>query len=78
VCPPDKRDLEAFVYQFDFPRTLKGLEPWATSHKSSGDVLIPRWSRPGMINAVVVGQTNPYYRVANLSYVRSISIDKWA
>ena len=67
------------MYQFDFPRTLKGLEPWATSYKSSGDVLIPRWSRPGMINAVVVGgQTNPYYQASNLSYVRSISIDKWA
>jgi hypothetical protein len=42
------------------------------------DDLIPRWPRPGMINAVVVGgETNPYYQVANMSYVRSVSIDKW-
>jgi hypothetical protein len=42
------------------------------------DDLIPRWPRPAMINVVVVGgQTNPYYQVANLSYLRSVSIDKW-
>jgi hypothetical protein len=32
-----------------------------------------------MINVVVVGgQTNPYYQVANMSYSKSVSIDKWA
>jgi len=25
----------------------------------------------------VGGQTNPYYQVANMSYLRSVSIDKW-
>jgi hypothetical protein len=25
----------------------------------------------------VGGQTNPYYQVANMSYARSVSIDKW-
>jgi hypothetical protein len=40
--------------------------------------LIPHWPRPDMINVVVVGgQTNPYYQVANMSYLRSVSIDKW-
>jgi len=43
------------------------------------DDLIPRWPNKEMINAVVVGgQTNPYYQVGNLSYARSVSIDKWA
>jgi hypothetical protein len=43
------------------------------------DDLIPHWPRPDMINIVVVGgQTNPYYQVANMSYLRSVSIDKWA
>lgn len=42
------------------------------------DDLIPRSPRPAMLNVVVVGgQTNPYYQVANLSYLRSVSIDKW-
>jgi hypothetical protein len=42
------------------------------------DDLIPRWPNKSMINAVVVGgQTNPYYQVANMSYTRSVSIDKW-
>ncbi|HUA01587.1 MAG TPA: UGSC family (seleno)protein [Candidatus Aquilonibacter sp.] len=43
------------------------------------DDLIPRWGNKSLINVVVVGgQTNPYYQVANLSYSRSVSIDKWA
>ncbi len=42
------------------------------------DDLIPHWPRPEMINMVVVGgETNPYYQVANMSYLRSVSIDKW-
>jgi hypothetical protein len=40
--------------------------------------LIPRWPSVQSINVVVVGeQTNPYYQVANMSYSRSVSIDKW-
>ena len=43
------------------------------------DDLIPRWPSASSINIVVVGgQTNPYYQVANMSYARSVSIDKWA
>jgi hypothetical protein len=43
------------------------------------DDLIPRWPSPAMINVVVIGgQTNPYYQVANMSYSKSVSIDKWA
>lgn len=42
------------------------------------DDLIPRWPSTSLINVVVVGgQTNPYYQVANMSYSRSVSIDKW-
>jgi len=42
------------------------------------DDLIPRWPNKAMINTIVVGgQTNPYYQVANMSYARSVSIDKW-
>ena len=42
------------------------------------DDLIPRWPSTALINVVVVGgQTNPYYQVANMSYSKSVSIDKW-
>jgi hypothetical protein len=50
--------------------------PQAASLKD--DDLIPRWANASLINVVVVGgQTNPYYQVGNLSYSRSVSIDKW-
>jgi hypothetical protein len=50
--------------------------PQAASLKD--DDLIPRWPSTALINVVVVGgQTNPYYQVANMSYARSVSIDKW-
>ncbi len=50
--------------------------PQAASLKD--DDLIPRWPSKASINVVVVGgQTNPYYQVANMSYSRSVSIDKW-
>jgi hypothetical protein len=42
------------------------------------DDLIPRWPSVQSIDMVVVGgQTNPYYQVANMSYSRSVAIDKW-
>jgi len=45
---------------------------------SLDDDLIPRWPNKSLVNVVVVGgQTNPYYQVANLSYSKSVSIDKW-
>jgi hypothetical protein len=43
------------------------------------DDLVTRWPSSSLVNVVVVGgQTNPYYQVANMSYSRSVSIDKWA
>ena len=42
------------------------------------DDIIPHWPNTSLINVVVCGgQTNPYYQVGNLSYARSVSIDKW-
>jgi hypothetical protein len=50
--------------------------PQAASLKDTD--LIPRWPNVSSVNVVVVGgQTNPYYQVANMSYARSVSIDKW-
>jgi hypothetical protein len=67
-----------FAYGFDYPRSLKGLEPYATWYKMPDDAMIPRWPRASDINVVVTGgQTNAFFQGASLSYTVSISIDKW-
>ena len=59
-------------------RPLQALKIRKIKRPLKDDDLIPRWSSPSMINVVVVGgQTNPCYQVANMSYSRSVSIDKW-
>jgi hypothetical protein len=71
--------VEAFVYQFDYPRAIRGTEPWATWYKLPDDAVIPRWPKPEHINLVVTGgQTNAFFQVGNLSYRTSVSIDHWA
>ena len=68
-----------FAYGFDYPRALKGLEPYATWYKMPDDAVIPRWPHVSDINVVVVGgQTNAFFQGGCLSYGVSISIDKWA
>ena len=68
-----------FAYGFDYPRALKGLEPYATWYKMPDDAVIPRWPHLSDINVVVVGgQTNAFFQGGCLSYGVSISIDKWA
>jgi hypothetical protein len=68
-----------FAYGFDYPRALKGLEPYATWYKMPDDAVIPRWPHVSDINVVVAGgQTNAFFQGGSLSYVVSISIDKWA
>ncbi|MBZ5502627.1 MAG: hypothetical protein LAN59_10380 [Acidobacteriia bacterium] len=67
-----------FANGFDYPRALKGLEPYATWYKMPDDAMIPHWPRASDINIVVTGgQTNAFFQSANLSYSVSISIDKW-
>ncbi len=68
-----------FAYGFDYPRSLKGLEPYATWYKLPDDAMIPRWPHENDINVVVTGgQTNAFFQGGSLSYTVSISIDKWA
>ncbi|MGD1211771.1 MAG: UGSC family (seleno)protein [Candidatus Acidiferrales bacterium] len=68
-----------FAYGFDYPRALKGLEPYATWYKMPDDAVIPRWPHLNDINVVVAGgQTNAFFQGGSLSYSVSISIDKWA
>lgn len=67
-----------FAYGFDYPRSLKGLEPYATWYKMPDDALIPRWPHESDINVVVLGgQTNAFFQGGSLSYTVSVSIDKW-
>jgi hypothetical protein len=68
-----------FAYGFDYPRALKGLEPYATWYKMPDDAVIPRWPHLNDINVVVAGgQTNAFFQGGSLSYSVSVSIDKWA
>jgi hypothetical protein len=68
-----------FAYGFDYPRALKGLEPYATWYKMPDDAVIPRWPHVSDLNVVVAGgQTNAFFQGGSLSYGVSISIDKWA
>ena len=68
-----------YSYLFEYPRALKGAEPFATWYKLPDDARIPHFPRRESINIVVTGgQTNAYSQAGNLSYGTSVSIDKWA
>jgi hypothetical protein len=67
-----------FSYLFEYPRALRGDEPYATWYKLPDDARISKFPRRDSINIVVTGgQTNAYSQVGNLSYGTSVSIDKW-
>jgi hypothetical protein len=67
-----------FAYGFDYPRALKGLEPYKTWYAMPPDAVIPRWPHRDDINVVVVGgQTNAFFQAGSLSYTVSVSIDNW-
>ena len=67
------------VYTFEYPRALRGEEPYATWYKSPDDAHIPRWPKPSAITLVVAGgQANAFFQAGNMSARGSISIDKWA
>ncbi len=65
-------------YLFEYGQALKGVEPFATWYKLPDDTVIPKFPHPSRISIVVIGgQTDPVSQVANFSYGRSVSIDKW-
>jgi len=67
-----------FAYGFDYPRALKGLEPYKTWYAMPDEAVIPRWPHRDDINVVVVGgQTNAFFQGGSLSYTVSVSIDHW-
>lgn len=67
-----------YAYLFDYPRALRGDEPWASWYKMPDDAVIPHFPHASDFNIVVAGgQTNAYPQAGNLSYGVSVSIDKW-
>jgi hypothetical protein len=70
---------ESFLaYVWIYPRALRGEEPYATWWKLPDDARVPCWPKPDDINLVVMGgQTNTFFQVGNMNYIRSISIDDW-
>jgi hypothetical protein len=67
-----------YAYLFDYPRALRGDEPWASWYKMPDDAVIPHFPHASDFNIVVTGgQTNAYPQAANMSYGVSASIDKW-
>jgi hypothetical protein len=66
------------TYSFEYPRALRGEEPYATWYKVPDDTRIPRWPKPESITMVVAGgQANAFFQAGNMSSRGSFSIDKW-
>jgi len=65
-------------YLFEYGQALRGTEPFASWYKLPDDTVISKFPHPDRLAIVVIGgQTDPVSQVANFSYGRSISIDKW-
>ncbi len=60
------------------PMADKGVEPYASWKKLSGDSIIKPYHDPEKINIIVTGgETGPYFKACDFGYVTSSSIDKW-
>jgi hypothetical protein len=66
------------VQIFLLPRAQNGVEPFASWLKLPADSLIPQFPSKGMINlAVVGGETQEFWQLADHTYVASTSVDTW-
>jgi hypothetical protein len=60
------------------PLALSGVQPYATWKQLSEDALIAPYHRPDKINILVVGgETSPLWKISDLDYTMTASIDKW-
>lgn len=68
-----------YVGTFNLPRARKGEEPFASWLKLPKDAMIAPYSyAPDSIKFVVTGgETNAFFRVYDMRYGTSVSIDKW-
>jgi hypothetical protein len=60
------------------PLAMSGVQPYAAWKQLPGDALLAPYHRPEKINILVVGgETSPLWKVSDLDYVITASIDKW-
>jgi hypothetical protein len=60
------------------PLAMSGVQPYAAWKQLPGDALLAPYHRPEKINILVVGgETSPLWKVSDLDYVMTASIDKW-
>jgi hypothetical protein len=60
------------------PLALSGVQPYAAWKQLPGDAMIAPYHRPEKVNILVVGgETSPLWKVSDLDYTTSASIDKW-
>jgi hypothetical protein len=60
------------------PLALGGVQPYAAWKQLPDDAIIAPYHRPDKINILVVGgETSPLWKVSDLDYTMTASIDKW-
>jgi len=60
------------------PLAMHGVQPYADWKKLPPDALIAPYHKPAKINVLVVGgETSPLWKISDLDYTVSASIDKW-
>jgi hypothetical protein len=60
------------------PLALSGVQPYAAWKQLPGDALIAPYHRPEKVNILVVGgETSPLWKISDLDFTMTASIDKW-
>jgi len=60
------------------PLALSGVKPYANWKELPGDALLAPYHRPEKINILVVGgETSPLWKISDLDYTMTASVDKW-
>jgi hypothetical protein len=60
------------------PLATSGVQPYADWKKLAGDALIAPYHRPEKVNILIVGgETSPLWKISDLDYVTTASVDKW-
>jgi len=60
------------------PLALSGVQPYADWKRLPGDDFIAPYHRPEKVNVIVVGgETSPLWKVGDLDFMSSASVDKW-
>jgi hypothetical protein len=66
------------VINYIEPQARKGVEPFASYLKLSGDAPVPRFAEPDKIGVVVVGgEKNAYWFASDFGWLKSVSVDQW-